>query len=105
MKARLSLIAAIVAALFPLKASAQAWVSNPDFSEGVGIRAGNFELHPSLGAEFGYDSNYFRSSKDEGPVIDVFKLRVTPSITLSTLGQRRRNATTPPSIAFASSAY
>lgn len=105
MKARLPLIAAAVVALFPMKASAQAWVSNPDFSEGVGIRAGDLELHPSIGAEFGYDSNYFRSSKDEGPVIDVFRLRVTPSITLSTLGNARRRANTPPRFTFASSAH
>jgi hypothetical protein len=105
MKARLPLIAALVVALSPVKASAQAWVSNPDFSEGVGIRAGNLELHPSLGAEFGYDSNYLRSSKDEGPIVDVFKLRVTPSITLATLGSERRNASTPPKFTFAASAH
>jgi len=104
MKARLLLIAALAVTLHPLKASAQAWVSNPDFSEGVGIRAGNFELHPSIGGEFGYDSNYFRASKEEG-VIDVFKLRVTPSISLSTLGNARRNATTPRTFDFSTSAH
>jgi len=104
MKARLPLVAALVVALFPVKASAQAWVGRPDFSEGVGIRAGNLEFHPSLGAEFGYDSNYFRSSKEEG-VIDVFRLRVTPSLTLSTLGKERRNAATPPAFNFSSSLY
>src|SRR5512146_2992697 len=104
MKARLPLVAALVVALFPVKASAQAWVGRPDFSEGVGIRAGNLEFHPSLGAEFGYDSNYFRSSKEEG-VVDVFRLRVTPSLTLSTLGKERRNAATPPAFNFSSSLY
>jgi len=104
MKARLPLIAALAVALLPVKASAQAWVSSPDFSEGVGIRAGNLELHPSIGAEFGYDSNYFRASSEEGE-IDVFKLRVTPSITLTTLGDKRRNAPTPADFAFSSSAY
>lgn len=99
MKARLPLIAALAVTLAPLEASAQAWVSNPDFSEGVGIRVGNFELHPSLGAEFGYDSNYFRASETEG-VIDVFKFRVTPSLTLSNLHRERRNATTPPNVEF-----
>jgi hypothetical protein len=105
MKARLPLIAALVVALFPVKASAQAWISNPDFSEGIGIRAGNFELHPSIGAEFGYDSNYFRTSKDEGPVIDVFKLRVTPSLTLSSLGRERRNAAVQPNFDFTAGAH
>jgi hypothetical protein len=107
MKARLPLIAAFAATLFPLKASAQAWVSNPDFSEGVGIRAGNLELHPSAGAEFGYDSNFLRSSGN-GPgerKVDALKLRITPSLTLSTLGSARRNATTPPSVAFSAAVY
>jgi len=104
MKARIPLIAALGLAILPAQASAQAWVTNPDFSEGVGIRVGNLELHPSIGAEFGYDSNYFRASDEEG-VIDVFKLRVTPSLTLSTLGDERRNATTPRSFDFTSSAH
>lgn len=88
MKARLPLIAALAGMLIPMKASAQAWVNNRDFSDGIGIRAGNFELHPSVGAEGGYDSNYFRAASSENP-IDVYKLRVTPSLTLSTLGERR----------------
>ncbi len=104
MKARLPLIAALAVALVPIKASAQAWVSNPDFSEGVGIRAGNLELHPSLGGEFGYDSNFLRASEREG-VVDALKLRVTPSLTLSTLGSARRNSTAPPSVAFNAGAY
>jgi hypothetical protein len=104
MKARIPLIAALAAALFPARASAQAWVSNPDFSEGIGIRAGNFELHPSVGAEFGYDSNLFRASEAEGTV-DVLRLRVTPSFTLNSLGSLRRNANTPPAATFAAGAY
>lgn len=104
MKARLPLIAALAAALLPSKASAQAWVSNPDFSEGIGIRAGNFELHPSLGAEFGYDSNFFRASENEGTV-DVLKLRVTPSLTLSTLGTARRRVAKPPDVTVSAGAY
>jgi hypothetical protein len=104
MKARLPLIAALAAALVPMKASAQAWVSNPDFSEGIGIRAGNFELHPSIGAEFGYDSNFFRASEAEGTV-DVLRLRVTPSLSLTTLGKARRNTPTPPDVMFTASAH
>jgi hypothetical protein len=104
MKARLPLTAALVAALVPLNASAQAWVENTDYSEGIGIRAGNLELHPSVGAEAGYDSNFFRSSQDEG-VVDVWKLRVTPSLTLSTLGARRLNSGTPGSVKFVGSAF
>jgi hypothetical protein len=104
MKAGLPLIAALAVALLPRAASAQAWVSNPDFSEGIGIRAGNFELHPSVGAEFGYDSNYYRASESEG-VVDVLKLRITPSLTLSTLGSARRNSPTPPDVIFSAGAY
>jgi Putative beta-barrel porin 2 len=104
MKARYPLIAALAAALLPSQASAQAWVSSSDLSEGIGIRVGNFELHPSLGGEFGYDSNLFRASEEEG-VVDVLRLRITPSLTLSTLGKARRNAATPPDVTFAASAY
>src|SRR6187402_2916998 len=106
MKARYTLIAALAVALSPLKASAQAWVGNPDY-EGAGIRAGNFELHWSAAAEFGYDSNYFRTS-GEGPgedVIDVLLLRLTPSFSLSTLGEQRRDTTTPQKVSFKLGAY
>jgi len=90
MKARLPLVAALVAVLAPSNVFAQAWVGNSDYAEGIGIRTGNLELHPSVGAEAGYDSNFFRASKDEpGGVVDVWKLRVTPSLTLSTLSQKR----------------
>ncbi|HKY37426.1 MAG TPA: hypothetical protein VJN18_15900 [Polyangiaceae bacterium] len=107
MKACLPLIAAAAVVLVPLRASAQAWVSNPDFSEGIGIRTGNLELHPSIGGELGYDSNLYRAS-GSGPgesEVDVLKLRITPSLTLSTLGQQRRNAATPPSFTFNGGAY
>lgn len=105
MNARIPLIAALAAALLPAKASAQAWVSNPDFSEGIGIRAGNFEFHPSLGAEFGYDSNFFRAAEESENPVDVFKLRITPSFTLSTLREARRNTATPPDVIFTTGAH
>lgn len=103
MKARLPLIAALAATLAPIQASAQAWVPNPDLSEGPGIRAGNLELHPSIGAEAGYDSNFFRASKSEG-VVDVYKFRVTPSISLNTLGNDRRGGATG-NVAFSAAAF
>jgi hypothetical protein len=103
MKARLSLVVALAASFAPVKASAQAWVNSPNFSEGIGVRAGNLELHPSVGAEFGYDSNYFRAAESEHPV-DVLKLRVTPSLTLSTLGERRRGGP-PTDVVFLAGAY
>jgi hypothetical protein len=104
MKARLPLTAALIVALTPMSAFAQAWIGNADYSEGMGIRTGNLELHPSVGAEAGYDSNFFRSSKNEG-VVDVWKLRVTPSLTLSTLGQKRLNGTPPGPVQFKGSAF
>jgi len=104
MKARIPLIAALAVAVLPVEASAQAWVSNPDFSEGVGIRAGDLELHPSIGGELGYDSNFFRAAPSEG-VYDVMRLRITPSLRLSTLGARRRAAPTPPSVTFNGGAH
>jgi len=94
MKARIPLVAALATALIPTTASAQAWLSSPDFSEGTGIRAGNLEFHPSLGAEAGYDSNFFRASKAEG-VIDVFKFRFTPSFTIGTLDGKRLGGAQP----------
>lgn len=106
MNARLPLLAALAVSLFSWRASAQAWVNNPDF-EGAGIRAGNFELHWSAGAEFGYDSNYFRTS-GEGPgedVVDVFLLRLTPSFSLSTLGAARRDTEAPPKVEFKAGAH
>jgi hypothetical protein len=103
MKARLSLALALAVSVAPLKASAQAWVGNPNFSEGVGIRAGNLELHPSVGAEFGYDSNFFRAADSEDPV-KVLKLRVTPSLTLSTLGDKRRGGP-PTDVIFTAGAH
>lgn len=104
MKARFPLIAALAVTLAPVSAFAQAWLGTPDFSEGIGIRTGSLEWHPSLGAEFGYDSNFFRASKAEGPV-DVFRLRVTPSFTVGTLGAARRNAQTPPEVVFSAGAH
>jgi hypothetical protein len=103
MNLRTPLLAALATMLLPASAFAQAWVGSPDFSEGIGIRAGNLELHPSIGAEFGYDSNFTRAAESEGEV-DVLKLRITPSITLSTLGRERRNAAAPPRFIFSGSA-
>ncbi|NCQ61506.1 MAG: outer membrane beta-barrel protein [Myxococcales bacterium] len=67
-------------------ARAQAWLDDRDRTEGAGIRTGNLEIHPGLGAEVGYDSNvYNQSSGAQGSAI----LRITPHISLSTLGSER----------------
>ena len=73
--------------------------------EGSGIRTGNLELHPSVAGEFGYDSNYFqRGPDDPDPVVDTLRLRITPSLTLSTLGRERKETdtgtTAPPLLNF-----
>jgi hypothetical protein len=81
----------------------QVWLKDRRYAEGAGIRAGEFELHPGIGAEFGYDSNYFLRHSSENP-IDTLRLRVTPSFSLSTIGQERREgeagAAEPPKVAF-----
>jgi hypothetical protein len=97
----------------------QPWLGDRRFAGGIGIRAGNFELHPGVAGELGYDSNFFQSAgnvtppgqvvaidpqyrpvNEDGvsfgdtgifsePVVGTLRFRVTPSITLSTLGAQR----------------
>jgi hypothetical protein len=78
-------------------AQEQPWLQDRRLGEVIGIRAGNFELHPGVAAEAGYDSNYFlRSGSGEGEdVVSVFRFRLTPSVSLSTLGATRRDAVAP----------
>jgi hypothetical protein len=91
MKLRFTIAAALVAATSSLTASAQPWVADRGLGEGGGIKAGNLELHPSVAGELGYDSNYFQRAEEEG-IIDVYRLRLTPSLTLSTQGVADRGA-------------
>lgn len=99
MKQRLVLAAVLAAAAIPLPAHAQQWLADRRLQEGMGIRVGNLELHPALGGEFGYDSNYFQTATDERP---SYRIRVTPALSLTTLGQERRRAQPglPPAISF-----
>ncbi len=77
----------------PRDAQAQVWLEDRARAEGRGIRTGNFELHPGIGAEFGYDSNVFYRPNDP---ISALRLRVTPSFFISTLGaQRTANSDSP----------
>ncbi|MBI5531472.1 MAG: hypothetical protein HY898_02075 [Deltaproteobacteria bacterium] len=71
----------------------------------MGYRVGDLELHPGIAGEFGYDSNFFyRGSKDNLAIVDVLRLRVTPSVSISTLGPQRRGEGTeqqePPKVNF-----
>jgi len=88
-----------LAALLPETASAQEFLKDRRFSEGAGIRAGDFELHPGIAAEGGYDSNWFlRSNKVAAdnvngepavPVEGTGLMRFTPSLSLSNIGVQR----------------
>jgi hypothetical protein len=86
---------------------AQAFLSDPRLVEGRGVKAGDFELHPGLAAEGGYDSNYFQRSGQTGaqgttnavaldgqnvlvnePIINAWRLRITPSFSFVSRGAR-----------------
>ncbi len=70
--------------------------------DGPGYQAGDFEVHPGLAAEVGYDSNYFgRSDKTDphfangapqNPPVGTGLLRITPSIRASTTPGSQRTA-------------
>jgi hypothetical protein len=100
--------------LCPLLASAQTqpWLADRK-QRGIGIRVGNLELHPGVSGELGFDSNYFQGSGDERevgelllnePVVPALRLRVTPSLSVNTLGAARNPqvgpAVLPPKFAF-----
>jgi len=77
------------------------WLSDRTQNEGRGIRLGNFELHPGVGAEVGYDTNVFYADKDpKGSAI----LRLTSHLAISTIGEERKGTDnrqgSPPTIAF-----
>jgi hypothetical protein len=91
MKTRAFLAAALAVVSTTFSAAAQQpWIKDRATGEGIGIRTGNLELHPGVAGEIGYDSNYFQRADDEEPIIDVYRLRVTPHLTLKTLGPARR---------------
>ena len=81
--------------------------------DGPGYEAGDFEIHPGLGAEVGYDSNYFGRSDKSDPhyvngspqnaPVGTGLLRVTPSLRLSTTPGSPRGEDQPaqrPSVSF-----
>ncbi len=71
-------------------ADRQIWLQNRQLLEGRGIRTGNFELHPGIGADFGFDSNaFYTSSTFSNQIRPALRLRVTPSFYVSTLGAQR----------------
>src|SRR5206468_2561080 len=86
----------------------QPWLADRKYGEGIGVRVGNLELHPGISGEVGYDSNYFLRSSEEDP-LSAYRIRVTPSITLSTLGMQRTQGhdgqAPQPSVTFRGGAY
>src|SRR5450432_3259515 len=96
MKFRLTLAATLLFGALPLTAHAQSqpWLADRQYGEGIGVRVGNLELHPGIAGEVGYDSNYFRRAPEEDPIA-AYRLRVTPSISLATLGAARREGLSP----------
>jgi hypothetical protein len=103
-------IATVGAVATPAPAAAQDWLSDRKRAEGPGIRLGDFELHPGIGIEGGYDSNVFYSdgSAASTPILGSGMLRVTPHFLFSTIsaqreaeGEARDSATAaPPTVQF-----
>jgi hypothetical protein len=97
--------ASLFALLVPSVASAQAlnqgdapaWLSDRRYTEGIGIREGDLEIHPGIAGEVGYDSNWFLRSSANGflnsapvaPIVPSLQFRITPSLYLTTLGPQR----------------
>jgi hypothetical protein len=72
----------------------QAWLRDRRYTEGPGYRVGDFEFHPGAALEFGYDSNYFRRAPGDDPV-GALRLRLTPSLSFSTIGAQRKESAAP----------
>lgn len=83
-------------------ASAQEWLKDRRYQEGAGIRVGDLELHPGIGGEVGYDSNWFLRTHKTDPryvngapnnePVGAGVLRLTPSFSIGTLGAQRQEA-------------
>jgi hypothetical protein len=116
MRRLLGLWVALVCLLPVGAASAQTgWLADRSRSEGPGFRVGDFELHPGLGVEVGWDSNLYFTEDNPDPAmrtdrgrVDTGILRVTPHFLFSTIGQQRREQgearddaeSSPPTVAF-----
>jgi hypothetical protein len=40
----------------------QPWLGDRRFGGGIGVRAGDFELHPGVAGEVGFDTNFYQSA-------------------------------------------
>ena len=107
MKFCFTLAATMLLGAISLEAHAQQpWLADRRYGEGIGLRAGDLEFHPGIAAEAGYDSNYFLRAPSETPLA-AYRLRVTPSFTVSTLGPQRREGSpnAPSNLTFRGGAY
>ncbi len=90
-----------------------AWLADRARTEGPGFRVGDFELHPGIGAEVGWDSNLYFTEDNPTTAdhhrVDSGILRITPHFLFSTIGQERRQqgsgrddtgSGSPPTVAF-----
>ena len=94
----LGVVAAVAVLFGAADVHAQAWLADRTRAEGRGIRLGDFELHPGIGAEIGWISNVFLQEK--GMEQDSAVLRVSPHIYLSTLSGERAEGSAPAKVAF-----
>lgn len=98
---RLGSAALAFVAVFGSLASARAqvgqpWLEDRAAEQGDGIRSGNLEWHPGVAGEVGYDSNFFQAPGPPGtPEIGTYRLRLTPSLSLQTLGGARVEGDAP----------
>lgn len=126
------LSAAALCATTAVAQQSQPWLGDRRFGGGIGLRAGDFELHPGIAGEVGFDSNFYQAAdkltpdglvvaiptqyqplRPDGsrfgatgtfnePRVGVFRFRVTPSLSLKTLGPQRTEGdgagATPPKV-------
>jgi hypothetical protein len=87
-------------------ASAQEWLKDRQNSEGAGVRVGDFEMHPGISVQGGYDSNWFmrtdRTGFSNSGVQGAPEMLVTPSISIGSLGGQRMEGdkSEPPAYTF-----
>ncbi|MSP24004.1 MAG: hypothetical protein EXR75_02345 [Myxococcales bacterium] len=94
-----ALLAAVVFFAGGAAAQEPVWLGDRQYREGAGFLFGDFEVHPGVAADVGYDSNYFHRDTSEDP-ISALRLRVSPSFSIATLGAQRRGDTPPPAFGF-----